>query len=152
MENELVKIKILNQVDYSGKLNKHQDYLKMLNILEEKCNYIGITYDHELVKMFEKDIIQTTNTNEWWGIETSITATVTFIKTSKELFAQLKKYETFCKYEDTQYLFDDPVKLTEYGISDIAFYNNQNNILLRTNTHEGFIDVTEQIDKEFNNK
>ena len=41
----------------------------------------------------------------------------------------------------------DYVEITDFGYNDIAFFDDNNNILLRTNTHEGFVIVNEYIDK-----
>lgn len=145
---------VKNLVDYIGKLNEHNEYLKMLDILEKKCDYVGITYYHEIVKKFEKDIIKHDKTFSWWGIETSLLTDLYYIKASKELFEFLKSYETFCKYifGDYEKRTADVVKLTSFGPSDIAFFDKDNNILLRTNTHEGFVYVSQDVDKTYNEK
>lgn len=58
-------------VDYTGKLNNHEDYLNILNKLYCKCDYIEIVIingksKNELVLKFEKDIIDTKKVSEWW--------------------------------------------------------------------------------------
>ena len=143
MEKQLYEITINSSVDYEGKLNNHDDYIRMLSILERKCSFIGIDSFHEIVKKFDGDIIKTEKSSSWWGIETSFVNTLYYIKASKELFDYLGKYETFCKSINYK------VEETNFGISDIAFFDENDNILLRTNTHEGFIFVDESIDKLF---
>lgn len=147
MKNNLSDIKIINKVDYEGKLNNHEDYLRMLKILEPRCKFIGITSDNEITRKFKKDIICTEKTNTWWGIETSYKEDIYYIKASCELFDHLRKYETFCK--TIQSIHGDIVEETDFGSDDIAFFDKDNNILLRTNTHEGFIIVTKEIDRLF---
>ena len=144
-------------VDYIGKLNDHESYLKMLNVLERKCKYIAIDSSHEIIDAFQNDIIKYEQSNTIWGTWTSIKFKVTFIKTSKELFEYLKKYETFCKYITNvkkeffgvEYICDN-VEITSFGCNNIAFYDENNSVLLCTNTHEGFIDVRDDIDEDFN--
>ena len=148
MKEKLYKIKINNPVDYEKKLNDHKDYIKMLNILEKKCDFIGIDSNHEIINEFKDDIIKIEKSNTWWGIETSYIETLYYIKASKELFEFLSKYETFCKYI-TDYKYGDYVEETSFGVNDIAFFDKDCNILLRTNTHEGFVFVDVSIDKLF---
>ena len=57
----------------------------------------------------------------------------------------LRKYETFCKSVNYK------AKETNFGVDDIAFFDKNDNLLLRTTTHEGFIFVDESIDKLFQN-
>ena len=152
MKNKYSKIKINNDISYDGKLNNHEEYLKMLNILETKCKFIGILAKHEIIDRFKDDTICIEKTNSWWGIETSYTATIYYIKSSKELFKFLEKYETFCKYIFNNYRktgMGDEVVITNFGTSDIAFFDKNDQIILKTNTHEGFIIVNSSIDDLF---
>lgn len=143
-------------VDYTGRLNDHKSYLKMLKVLERKCQYIAIDGSHEIIDEFQNDIIKYENSSTRWGTWTSIKSKVTFIKASKKLFEYLKKYETFCKYITNvkkvtlgiEYICDD-VEITSFGYNDIAFYDENYAILLCTNTHEGFINVRDDIDEDF---
>jgi hypothetical protein len=152
---KLCEITIENSVDYEGKLNNHKDYVKLLDIIEKKCEFIGITSEHEIIEKFKKDIICSEKTQEWWGIWKSYEEEISFIKSSKEMFEYLKKYETFCKTEEKKMKIGDiefsnyVAELTEFGFNDIAFYDKNKKILLRTNTHEGFIDISEEIHNEF---
>lgn len=160
MENNICEkyIEKDRDVDYIGKLNDHNSYLKMLKVLEGKCKYIAIDCSHEIIDEFQDDIVKYEKSNKRWRTWTSIEFEVTFIKASKELFEYLKKYETFCKYITNvkkvsfgiEYLCDD-VEITSFGYNDIAFYDEKYNILLCTNTHEGFINVRDDIDEDFRN-
>ena len=157
MTNKICEIEIGKSADYEGKLNEHKDYLKMLEILEKECSFIGITEDHEIIDNFKQDIIKSEKTNTWWGITVSYTNTIYYIKSSKELFEYLKKYETLCKTVrkkmkilDIEYE-TDCTELTNFGVNDICFYDTNQKVLLRTNTHEGFIFVEEEIDKKYVN-
>ncbi len=143
-------------IDYIGKLNDHGSYLKMLKVLERKCKYIAIECSHEIIDEFQNDIVKYENSNKRWGTWTSIKLEVTFIKTSKKLFEYLKKYETICKYITNVKkvvwgieFSGDKVELTSFGYNSIAFYDENFSILLCTNTHEGFIDVRDDIDAEY---
>ena len=149
MSNKYSNIMIKDPICYDGKLNTHKSYLKMLDILMSNSKFIGITSNHEIIDIFKDDIISIEKSHSWWGIETSYYEELYYIKASKELFNYLKKYDTFCKYI-VDYINGDYVETTEFGINDIAFFDNKNNILFRTNTHEGFLFVSKLIDEKFN--
>ena len=153
METKYSEKMIDNVVDFTGKLNNHENYLKMLDILEKKCSFIGISKNHKIIDIFNNFIISIEKSYTWWGIETSYLETLYYIKTSKELFNFLRKYDTFCKYiiGSFEMMKSDEVVLTEFGQNDIAFFDDNEKILLRTNTHEGFIFVNKNIDELFNN-
>ncbi|MBO5375997.1 MAG: hypothetical protein J6A52_04010 [Bacilli bacterium] len=74
--------------------------------------------------------------------------TIAYIKSSKELFDYLKKYERFYKYILTEQE-SIVIEETNFGTSDIAFFDNEDNILLGTCAHEGFTYVTRSIHEEF---
>ena len=62
----------MEYIDYICKLNNHDDYLKMLDILESKCLYVEyVLVDGRksvgLVDKFYTDIISKDKTREWWG-------------------------------------------------------------------------------------
>lgn len=148
MEKKYSEIRIKDLVSYDDKLNKYEDYVKMLNILEKKCAFIGITYEHEIIEKFKDDIFQIEKTNNWWACIVSYIETIAYIKSSKELFDYLKKYERFYKYILTEQE-SIVIEETSFGTSDIAFFDNEDNILLGTCTHEGFTYVTRSIHEEF---
>ena len=153
MDRDLYKIEVNGFIDYEGKLNNHDDYLRMLNIIEDKCSFIGIAGENEIVEIFKKDIIKIEESSSWWTEETSYVEKLYYIKSSKELFDQLRKYETFCKtvLRKNKYFNIDNLEVdeTDFGSSDIAFFDKDYNILLATVTHEGFIHVSSEIDKLF---
>ncbi len=141
-------------VDYTGKLNDHKSYLDMLNRLEDKTDYIEIVLrdnakQNEIVEYFQDDIISSKIVSEWWGTKTSEKQKLFRIKSSKELFKFLPKYETFCKFYAC---FDDEFgqyvgvqECTDFGWDDIAFYDNNDNILLCTTTHECDITINDDL-------
>lgn len=148
MKNKYSEIKLKDIVPYNEKLNTQENYVKMLNVLEKRCAFIGITFEHEIIEKFKDDIIQIEKTNHWWACIVSYIETITYIKASKELFDYLKKYEGFYKYILTEQEFI-VIEETSFGTSDIAFFDNTDNILLGTCTHEGFTNVTRSIHEEF---
>ena len=153
MGKKLYNIIVKNTVHYDGKLNNHEDYLKMLDILEKKSNYIGIIDEHEITKKFKKDIFKVERSSSWWTEETSCVETIYYIKASSELFEFLRQYETFCKtiiYKNKFFNYETlQGETTDFGVDDIAFFDSGDNILLATVTHEGFIYVATDVDKEF---
>ena len=135
-----------NYIEYTGKLNNHEDYLKILNILEDKTDYIELAYENDIVDKFKKDIIHMEHTTKWFSEESYPGANLYQIKASKELFDFLRTFETFCK------CFIDPetgvylsVEETDFGVSDIAFYDKEGKSLLETVTHEGEIFIREDL-------
>lgn len=76
------------------------------------------------------------------------------IKVSDELFEYLREFETFCKYYDSNIIFEDEKiidinsaeeQYSDFGIDDIAFFDDNENPLLATVTHEGMIEVREDL-------
>ena len=139
----------MNIIDYTGKLNNHDDYIQILNKLEQKCSYIEVVIldkrkSNELVEEFKHDIIETKKVSKWWGTETKSQNNLYKIKSSKGLFEYLSKYETFCKYIENEKKGDYP-EATDFGIDDIAFYDEFNNYLLYTTTHEGEIIINKEL-------
>lgn len=62
----------MNLEDYTGKLNEHKSYLKMLEKIEKQCKYIEIVIidereikDNDIVNKFEGDIEMITTVSEW---------------------------------------------------------------------------------------
>lgn len=148
MDTNLCETKIDFNITYDGLLNDHKEYLRMLDILEDNSSFIGITSGHELIDLFKNDIIKEEKTDIWWGNASSKEETIYFIKSSKELFNSLRKYETFCKmiFKDDGTFYNET---TDFGISDIAFFDERGKLLLYTVTHEGFISVDSMINKFF---
>ncbi len=69
------------------------------------------------------------------------------------MFDCFRKYETFCKtivYKNEYFNYETlRGETTDFGVDDIAFFDSDYNILLATVTHEGFIHVSADVDKEF---
>ena len=145
----LYEIRFDKSIDYTGRLNEHKDFIKMLNLLEKYTSYIGITGNHEITKKFKKDIFLEEKSSEWWGMSCPPPINLYYVKASKELFDFLGKYETFCKYIMRPGKADVFVK-TDFGTNDIAFFNEKNELLFKTITHEGYILVSNKLDKIYN--
>ena len=136
-------------MDYTGKLNNHKKYIKVLKKLEEKTKYIEIVLidekeTNDLVEKFKQNIISTELVSSWWGTETEAKNKLVKINVSKELFEYLQNFETFCKYH-TSIFRGDHSETTDFGYDDIAFYNENDEMLLCTTTHEGYIMINEKI-------
>ena len=135
--------------DYTGKLNNHKKYTKVLKKLEEKTKYIEIVLidekeTNDLVEKFKQNIVSTKLVSSWWGTETEAKNKLVKINASKELFEYLRNFETFCKYH-TSIFRGDYSETTDFGYDDIAFYNENDEMLLCTTTHEGYIMINEKI-------
>ncbi len=130
-------------LDYTGKLNRHADYLYAVKLLETKCEYIEYVLvdedDTELIEQFQDSIISVKAQNKWWGTKSAGGSKVYTISASKELFRYLRKFETFCKCVTSD--FGDNAVRTDFGINDIAFFDKNELPLLFTTTHEGYITV-----------
>lgn len=130
-------------VDYTGKLNNHNEYLQIIKQLENKCKYIEYVLVNEdeikFIEKFKNLIISLELKNKWWGTESSRKNKVYKIRSSHEIFKYLKQFETFCKYNMSNN--GDIVENTDFGINDIAFFDNKEMPLLFTTTHEGYITI-----------
>lgn len=130
-------------VDYTGKINSHKEYLNTLKQLEIKSQYIEYVIindeETEIIDKFSDYVTEIKQKNKWWGTKSSAKAKIYKIKTSKDLFNYLKKFETFCKY--TVSIYGDIAENTDFGINDIAFFDDKEMPLLFTTTHEGYITI-----------
>ena len=145
----------MNIIDYTGKLNNHEAYIKVLNKIESKCKYIEIVIidgreSNELVDKFTRDILDRKKVSKWWGIETKSVNNLYKIRATKEFFTYLTKYETFCKYYEygsnkESFARGDYSEITDFGYDDIAFYDENDNYILVTTTHEGNIAISDEI-------
>lgn len=127
--------------DYTGKLNSHIDYLKIIKLLEQKSEYIEyvlIDEDNtEMIDKFKEFIVSVQSKRKWWGTKSAQSRKVYKIKVSKELFRYLQGFETFCKFVVSD--CGDFAEETDFGINDIAFLDKNELPLLFTTTHEGYI-------------
>ncbi len=129
-------------VDYTGKLNNHGEYLNIIKQLEDKCKYIEYVLVGEdeikLIEKFENLMISVKLRNKWWGTKSSHKNKVYKMKSSKEVFKFLKKFETFCKFTVSKN-YGGVAETTDFGMNDIAFFDDKEIPLLYTTTHEGYI-------------
>lgn len=134
-------------LDYTGKLNSHDEYLRIVKCLENKCKYIEYVLvdedDKEFAERFESLIISEKFKNRWWGTKSSGKSKIYTLKASKEIFKYLKQFETFCKYTVSDN--GDIAEETDFGINDIAFFDDKDVPLLFTTTHEGYIMLREDL-------
>lgn len=134
--------------DYTGKLNSHEDYLKIIKLLKQKSKYIEYVLvdedDTRLVDKFKDLIVSVQPKNKWWGTKSSKKSTVYKLTVSKELFQYLQKFETFCKYTVSN--TGDISENTDFGFNDIAFFDDKDLPLLFTTTHEGYIYVRSDLE------
>jgi len=136
-------------MDYTGRINDHNEYLLIIKKLENKCKYIEYVIidedDNKFIKRFENHIISKNSRNKWWGTETSETYILYKLKATKEVFNYLMTFETFCKC-----IFSnegDIVERTSFGINDIVFFDDEKIPLLFTTTHEGYITIRDDLVK-----
>lgn len=133
--------------DYTGKLNDHKEYLRILKLLENKCKYIEYAlvddYDTRLIDAFKDDVISMKLKNSWWGTKSNAKNQIYKLKSSPQIFKYLKQYETFCKYiiSETGDVSED----TDFGMNDIAFFDDNEMPLLFTTTHEGYIMIRKDL-------
>lgn len=129
--------------DYTGKLNSHEEYLQILKLLENKCKYIEYVLvdedDTKFIETFKDSVISMQPQNKWWGTKSSRKSKVYKLKSSPQIFKYLKQFETFCKYTISE--TGDIAEDTDFGINDIAFFDDAQTPLLFTTTHEGYIMV-----------
>lgn len=131
----------MEYIDLKGKLNKHKDYLKIIEKLEEKTKYVEIVLidnkEDEMIEVFEKDILEVSKVNSWWGTETEGEPSALYkIKATPKLFEFLKGITTFCITEKNIW-GESHTKTTEFGYKDIAFFDEKEELIFCTTTHEG---------------
>lgn len=133
--------------DFTGKLNYHDEYLKVLKLLEKTCKYIEYVLIDEddtiFVEKFEKFIVSVKKKNTWWGTKSAGESKVVRLRSSKEIFNYMEKFETFCIYVCSDK--GDVVERTNFGMNDIAFFDDGELPLLYTTTHEGEVMVREDV-------
>lgn len=128
-------------LDYSGRLNNHGDYVRVLRRLEEKCRwieYVLVSDDDSFVKHFQNSVVSVTKRNKWWGTKSSQKREVYKIKANPEIFNYLRKLETFCLFYPAGDK-GDMAEETSFGYNDISFFDDKELPLLFTTTHEGYI-------------
>lgn len=145
----------MNIIDYTGKLNNHQEYINVLDKIEIECKYIEIVVidgreSNKLIDKFSEDILEIKKVSKWWGTETRGSNYLYRIKSSKEIFEYLRNFETLCKYyeygsNNESLRRGDYSEITDFGLDDIAFYDKNNTCLLCTTVHEGYIAINEKI-------
>ena len=131
-------------VDYTGRINNHDEYLEILNKLKKKSKYIEYVLvdenDIEFINTFKSLIMSMTYKNKWWGTKIRGKGRPVYkIRSSKEIFQYLNKFETFCKFNIS--IYGDIAESTNFGTNDIAFFDEQEKPLLFTTTHEGYITI-----------
>lgn len=141
-------MKTLKLADCTGKLNSHGEYIKCLKKLESRCKFIEYVLvdedDKIFAEKFEDLVLSSKLTNKWWGTKSSQKSKLYRLKSSAEIFKYLARFETFCKFT----VSDDKggiAENTDFGINDIAFFDDNELPLLFTTTHEGFITVREDL-------
>lgn len=146
----------MSMIDYTGKLNNHKEYIKILDKIENKCKYIEIVIldgrkSNELIDKFSDDILEVKKVSEWWGTKIIGGSNYLYkINYSKEIFECLRNFQTFCIYyehesNDENFKRGYHFEITDFGIDDIAFYDKNDTCLLCTTTHEGYIYVNEKV-------
>lgn len=145
----------MNIVDFTGKLNNHQDYIDVLNKIETKCKYVEIVIldgrkSNNLIDKFFDDIIETKKVSKWWGTETKGSNYLYRLKASTNLFSYLRNFDTFCRYYEygsnrESLKKGDYSVITDFGVDDIAFYDGEDEYLLCTTTHEGYIAINKSL-------
>ncbi len=134
-------------LDYTGKLNEHNEYLTVIKYLENKSKYIEYVIidgdDQKFIEKFSDAIISVNFKNKWWGTKSSDKKPIYRLKTSQEIFKYLRNFETFCHYYTSNK--GDIVSDTNFGINDIAFFDDEEMPLLYTTTHEGYITIRDDL-------
>lgn len=129
------------------KLNEHNEYLKMLDILArttKSIEYVLVDEDDTgLVDLLQDDIYLQKDVNKWWGTKTGQRCRLFKIKATPKLFSYLKRLSTFCVMKTGDY--GDYAETTDFGINDVAFFDDKPEPILFTTTHEGCIALRKDI-------
>ena len=142
-------------IDYTGKLNEHEKYIEMLNVLDKDCDYIEVVIvdgskNNHIVNRFNKDVISYRSVSMWWCTVTKKSHYLFKIKYTRKLLEYLKTFETFCKYHEygsneETLRRGDYGETTDFGMDDIAFYDKNGRCLLSTTTHEGYVSINSEL-------
>ncbi len=129
------------------KLNERSEYIKMLDKLATAAKFIEYVLidedDTGLVDLMQEDIYAQKLANKWWGTKTSQRCRLYRIKATPKLFSYLKRFSTFCILKTGEY--GDYAETTDFGINDIAFFDDKPEPILYTTTHEGYIALRKDI-------
>ena len=143
-------------LDYTGKLNTHEKYFGKIR---EKSKYIEIfiigNHSNQIIEDFSDDIIERDRVSKIGGNKIYYGEYNLFrIKASGELFEYLRYFETFCKFFNVNITYNEDkivdfertsIQYSDFGIDDIAFYDDDKIPLLSTVTHECIIEVREDL-------
>ncbi len=139
--------KDMKLIDYTGKLCDHKAYLDALGRIESRCTRIEYTIvddDISFVERFSDLVVGKKTKNKWWGTKTGGRGSDVYtLRASAEIFSYLRRFETFCKYDVSEY--GGRCELTDFGMNDIAFFDGGELPLLFTTTHEGYIMARDDI-------
>lgn len=129
----------------SIQLNNHDKYLEFLRNLKPRTRYIEVLINDEkdmhLIEKFKKDIISKSEVNTWWNLNNLelIPCKLYRFDVSAEFWTHLESYQTFGYFEAPGIEAED--NYSDFGKNDIAFLDENENIIMRTDIKNGFIDV-----------
>ena len=163
-------------------LSNHEQYLEVLRALEEKTEYVEMDFIDPSVSRIRYELLQNSDGeldfSEYSGVndEDRNNEVINFafenlefikkeysdrwsgafryvFKADRVFFEFLRKFESFYINEITNNSFE--TRNTDFGCDDICFYDEDNNKLFYTTTHEGYgtastkLDLDMDIIKEF---
>ncbi len=119
----------------------------MLNFLAKSTKFIEYVLvdedDTALVDLLQDDVYFQKVVNKWWGTKTSQHCNLYRITATPKLFSYLKRFSTFCLLKTGN--FGDYAETTDFGINDIAFFDDKPEPILYTTTHEGYIALRKDV-------
>ena len=126
------------------KLTSHDQYLKLLKLLEREATIIEIVQingddqNDPIIKAAQPYIIRKQNVNQWLGTLRKGAGVPKYtLRAEKPFFGFLQRYEgVFFNEMDKRGC--DTVRETDFGQDDIAFFNRKGEPLFYTTTHEGY--------------
>lgn len=137
----------MNYVTMDGALNTHDTFVKWLDELEKKTEYIEIVTpysdgsDDELICEIREYILETKKVGAWWGTKTNRKNSTLFrIKANKKVFDLLRGYHTFC-ISVIHSEYGCSAETTDFGDKDIAFFDDRKEPIFYTTTHEGYLQL-----------
>ena len=141
-------------IDYTGKLNTHEDCLKVIEKLEKVCQYVEIVVidERETDELVERLREYETFCKYFFSDEEIEEIEITE-KELEEFFAGLDDADYDAEEEAADETDEDEVDIfigdrsetTDFGYDDIAFYDKDNRCLLNTTTHEGYIMIDDDL-------
>lgn len=149
MQN-MVEIELNNKEDFAIYINKVFKYVR-------KIEYVILEFDNKankkILKYMKDNNIRPKKVKSWKGTTTSSKSNLLYRFNASPLFKELllgfDNFFTISKKEISKNVYSCSIEETNWGQSDIAFYDNKNKVISFVIAHEGDVLVSEEYINQF---